>query len=97
MGEHDRRFDKGLVFSAGIHGEHFWHWQGCPLFDVVHPAFPCRPRRHPSCQGALKAVLEGAVMACDTPEPCKIPACQKTDKRDLFSNSASDVLLCLLI
>ena len=25
----------------------FWHWQGCPLFDVVHPTFACRPRRRP--------------------------------------------------
>ena len=27
-------------FSAGDHCEQFWHGQGCPLFDVVHRAFP---------------------------------------------------------
>ena len=28
-------------FSTGLggHREHFWHGQGCPLFDIVHPAF----------------------------------------------------------
>ena len=28
------------VFSAGSPGQHFWHGQRCPLFDVVHLAFP---------------------------------------------------------
>ena len=27
-------------FSAGGPCEQFWLGQGCPLFDVVHPAFP---------------------------------------------------------
>ena len=27
-------------FFAGSHCEQFWHGQGRPLFDVVHPAFP---------------------------------------------------------
>ena len=26
------------MFSAGSHCEQFWHGQGCPHFDVVHPA-----------------------------------------------------------
>ena len=29
-----------FFFSAGGPFEQFWHGQGCPLFDVVHPAFP---------------------------------------------------------
>ena len=35
------------VFSAGGPCQQFCHGQGCPLFDVVHPAFPRRPRRCP--------------------------------------------------
>ena len=40
------------VFSAGGPCEQFWHGQGCPLFDVVHPAI-CLPKdgvaRPPKC------------------------------------------------
>ena len=41
-GQHEGRFsrDPFPVFSAGSLCEQFWHEQGCPLFDVVHPAFP---------------------------------------------------------
>ena len=31
--------DRPPVFSAGGPCEQIWHGQGCPLFDVVHPAF----------------------------------------------------------
>ena len=45
-GGHEGRFSRYLLpdFSAGGPCEQFWHGQGCPLFDVVHPAFPL-PRR----------------------------------------------------
>ena len=36
-----------------------WHGQGCPLFDVVHPAFPPLTKASPTLQGALKVILEG--------------------------------------
>ena len=38
--------------------EQFWHGQGCPLFDVDHPAFPLPTTASPTLQGALKDVLE---------------------------------------
>ena len=42
FGEHDRRLSGDPLpdFSAEGYCEQFWHGQGCPLFDVVHLAFP---------------------------------------------------------
>ena len=39
---HDGRFSRVPlpVVSADCLCEQFWHGQGCPLFGVVHPAFP---------------------------------------------------------
>ena len=40
-GGHDRQFSRDSlpVFSAEGHPEQFWHGQGYPFFDIVHP-FP---------------------------------------------------------
>ena len=40
-GWHERRFSRYLlpVFSVGGLCQQFWQGQGCPLFDVAHPAF----------------------------------------------------------
>ena len=53
---HDRWFsrDSFPVFSAGGHCEQFWHGEGCPLFDVVHTAFPLPTTVSPTLQHALK-------------------------------------------
>ena len=42
VGELDGQFSRypPQVFSAWGHCEHFWHGQGCPLFNVLYPAFP---------------------------------------------------------
>ena len=48
------------VFSAGGPCEQFWRGQGCPLFDVVHPAFPLPTTASPILQ-------REAVVACDMP------------------------------
>ena len=42
QGGHEGRFSRDSlpVFFAGGHCQQFWHGQGCPLFDVVHQAFP---------------------------------------------------------
>ena len=39
---HQGRFSRDPLsaFSVGGPCEQFWHGQGCPLFNVVHPAFP---------------------------------------------------------
>ena len=57
------------VLSAGGPCEQFWYGQGCPLFDVVHPAFSLLITALPTLQGALKDGLGGVVVACDMPEP----------------------------
>ena len=43
-----------VCFSAGGPCEQFWQGQGCPLFDVVHPAFPMPTTASPTLQDALK-------------------------------------------
>ena len=53
------------VFSADGPCEQFWRGQGCPLFDVVHPAFTLPTTASPTLQGALKDGFGQAVVACD--------------------------------
>ena len=48
--------------------------QGCPHFDVVHPAFPLTTTAPPTLQGALKDGFGEAAAACDIPEPCMLMA-----------------------
>ena len=69
-GEHEGRFNRDSlpVFSAGGPCEQFWHRLGCPLFDVVHPAFPLPTTVWSTLQGALKDGFVEAVVACDMPE-----------------------------
>ena len=52
-------------FLQGGHYEQFWHGQGCPLFGVVHPAFPLPTTLSLTLQGALKDEREEAFMACN--------------------------------
>ena len=46
----------------------FWHGQGCPLFDVVHPAFPLPTRASPTLKDAPKDGFVEAVVPCEIPE-----------------------------
>ena len=62
------------VFSAGGCCEQFWHGRGCPLFEVIHPAFPLPTTASPTLQGTLKDGFGEAVMACDIPKPCELPS-----------------------
>ena len=64
----DDSADSPPVISAGSHCEQVWHGQGCPLFDVVYPAFPLPTMALPTFQGALKDGFGEAVMACNMPE-----------------------------
>ena len=68
-----------FFFSAGGPCDHFLHGQGCPLFDVVHSAFPLLTMLLPTLQSALKDGFGKAVMVCDMPEPYKfssLESCQ---------------------
>ena len=81
-GGHEGRFgrDPLPVFSAGDHCEQVWHGQECPLFDVVHPAFPLATTASLTLQGVLEDGFGEPVVACDMPESYKFPfldSCQK--------------------
>ena len=64
-GEHEGRFSRDPlpVFSAGGSCGQFWHGQGCPHFDVVHPAFPLPTAASLTFQNALKDGSGEAVVA----------------------------------
>ena len=87
------------VFSAGGPCEQIWHGQGCPLFDVVHTAFPLPTTASPTLQGALKDSFGEAVVACDRPKPCKflsLDSCQRNHKEvDPAPHPESLVLLLI--
>ena len=57
----------------------FWHGQGCPLFDDVHPAFPLPAVLSPIFKGALKDDFGEAVVTCDMSEPYKFPSVDRVD------------------
>ena len=74
-GGHEGRFSRNPipVFSAGDPCEQFCHGQGCPLFDVVHPAFPLRSRR---CKPSLvpwRIVLERLSLRVTCPNHASFP------------------------
>ena len=66
------------VFSAGGPCEQF-----CPLFDVVHPAFPLPTTASPALQGALKDGFGEAVVVCNMPAPCKFLSLDSCHRRFL--------------
>ena len=69
------------------------HDQGCPLFDVVHPAFPLPTTASPTLQSAQKDGFGEAVVACDMPEPCKFPSLDTCQKRFLWTHKEGDLAL----
>ena len=74
---HDGRFRRDpllVFFSAGGRGEQFWHGQGCPLFDIVHPAFPLPTIASPTLQGTLKDDSREVAVTCDMLERCELPS-----------------------
>ena len=91
-GGHEGRFSKYHlpVFSAGGLSEQFWHGQICPLFDVVHLLFPLLTTVQPTLQGALKNGFGEAPVACDMPEPCKLPSLDSCQKRFLWTHKGVD-------
>ena len=63
----------------------------CPLFDVVHPAFPLPTTASPALQDALKDGVGEAVDACDMPEPCEFPSLDSCQKRFLWAQKEVDL------
>ena len=93
MGGLEGRFNRDPlpVFSAGGPCEQFWLGQVCPLFDVVHPAFPLPTTASPTLQGATKDGFGEAVVACDMPEPRKFPSLDSCRKRFLWTHKEVDL------
>ena len=69
-----------------------WHRQGCPLLDIVHPAFPLPTTVLPTLQGALKDGSGEAVAVYDMPKPGKFLLCDC--KRAVASKSHADTDAC---
>ena len=86
-GGHEGRFsrDPFPAFSAECPCEQFWHEQECPLFDVVHPAFPLPTTASPTLKGVQKDGFRETVVASDMPDPCKFPSLNSYQKRFLWS------------
>ena len=95
MGEggHEGQFNRDPfpLFSAGGYREQFWNEQGCPLFDVVHPAFPLPNTASPTLQGALKDGSGEVVVACYRPEPYESPSLDSCQRRFLWTNTEVDL------
>ena len=85
------------AFSAGGHWEQFWQGQGCPFFDVVHPAFPLPTTASPTLQGALKNGFREVVLACDMPEPFNFPSLDSRQKRFLWTHKDVDLAPHLVV
>ena len=75
---------EGHIISAGGPCQQLWHGQGCPLFDVVHPAFPLPTTASPTLQGAVEDSDGEAVVACDMSEPCKFPSLDSGQRQPHF-------------
>ena len=89
-GGHEGQFstDPLPVFSAGGLCKQLWHGQGCPHFDIVHPAFPLPVSSN--LHGALKDGFGEAVVACDMPEPWECPSLDSCQKRFLWTHKEVD-------
>ena len=94
-GGHEGRFNRGPVpvFSAGGPCEQFWHGQGCPLFDVVHPVFPLPTTASSTLQDVLKDGFGEVLVACDMLEPREFPSSDSCQKRFLWPYKEVDLAL----
>ena len=90
-GGHEGWFSWGPlpVFSAGDPCERFWQGQICPLFDVVHPAFPLPT----TLQGALKDVLERLLWRVTCPNHASFPVLTAA-RRGSHGPTRQLILLC---
>ena len=67
-GGHEGRFSRDdlPVFSAEGPCEQLWHGQGCPLFDIVHPAFPLPTTASPTLLSATDTTVNWLKLDCVT-------------------------------
>ena len=92
LGGHEGRYSRNPfpILPARGHCEQFWSGHGCPLFNVVPPAFPLPTTASPILQGALKDGFGKAVVAFDMPEPCKFLSLDSCQKRFLWTHKEAD-------
>ena len=64
----------------------------CSLYNVVHPTLPLPTPVSPTLQGAPRDGFGEAVMACDMPEPCKLPNLESYRKRFPWTHKQVDSL-----
>ena len=76
--------------STGSPCKQFWRGQGCPLFNVVHPAFSLSITALPTFKDALKGCFGEAVVACDIRKPCEFPSIDSCQKRLLWTHEELD-------
>ena len=79
------------VCSAGGPREQLWHRQGCPLFDIVNPAFPLPSMASPTLQGAQDDAFGEAVVKCNIPGPCNFTSNDSGQKRFLWTHKNVDL------
>ena len=92
-------------FLQEVLSEQFWHGQGCPVLDVLYPAFALPTMVSPfpplPFQGAMKSGFGEAVVACDLPEPCKFPSLDSCQKKFLWTHKKTDLVphpfICLVL
>ena len=83
--------DAHQLFSSGGPCEQSWHVQGCPLFDVVHLAFPLPTTVSPTLQGALKDGFGEAAVVCNVPKPCQFLFLDSYRKKFLWIHNEADL------
>ena len=94
MGWGEGRLSRDLqVFPAGGQREQLWHRQGCPPFDLVHPAFSLPTTTSPTLQGdpGPKYGFGQTVVECDRPEPREFPSLDQFQKRFLAGHREADL------
>ena len=79
------------LFCKRLYRQQFRHGQGCPLSDVVHPAFPLLSKASPTLQDALKDGFGEAVVTSDVLKPCKFPSLDSCQKRFLWTHKGVDL------
>ena len=92
-GEYEGRFSRDPlpVFSVEKPSSVVPARQGCPLFDLVCPAFLLPTATSPILRGALKDGFGETVMALDRPKPCEFPSFDSGQKSILLGHREVDI------
>ena len=84
--ENMRNDSREILFQSSLQ-----HGQGCPLSDVVHPAFPLPTTASPTLHCVLKDRFGEVFVACDMSEPSKFQSLDSCQKRFLWIHKKADL------